>query len=81
MEIKKILLDNVVTVRKIPMTNNGCDNLRAIQRWMQEGISKTINAPVEIPFPTVVNNVLADYVKIKNIPVERHERSSKSDKQ
>lgn len=81
MEIKKILLDNVVTVRKIPMTNNGCDNLRAIQRWMQEGISKTINAPVEIPFPTVVNNVLADYVKIKNIPVERHERSSKPNKQ
>lgn len=78
MEVRKILLDKVVTVRKIPMSNAGCDNLRAIQKWMQAGISQVLKVPVEIPFPTVINNVLADYVKIKNIPVENNAGSSKS---
>lgn len=72
MEVRKLLLDNVVTIRRIPMTSTGCDNLRAIQRWMQAGIGEAIKAPVEIPFPTVINNVLADYVKLKGIKVEQH---------
>lgn len=81
MEVKKILLDNVVTVRKIPMTNNGCDNLRAIQNWMQRGFSEHLKANVEIPYPTVINNVLADYVKIKGIEVKHHVGGAKSEKQ
>ena len=81
MEVKKILLDNVVTVRKIPMTNNGCDNLRAIQSWMQEGFSKHFGVSCEIPYPTVINNVLADYVKLKGIEVKHHVGGSKSQKQ
>lgn len=72
MEIRKIMLDNVVTTRRIPMTSTGCDNLRAIQKWMQAGIGAAIEAPVEIPFPTVINNILADYVKLKGIKVEPH---------
>ena len=72
MEIRKMMLDNVVTTRRIPMTSTGCDNLRAIQKWMQEGIGGLVNSPVEIPFPTVINNVLADYVKLKGIKVEPH---------
>lgn len=80
MEVRKLILDNIITVRKIPMTNTGCDNLRAIQKWMQEGIGKTLKAPVEIPFPTVINNVLADYVKIKGIKVEQHVGDGKSAK-
>lgn len=78
MEVRKILLDKVVTVRKIPMTNTGCDNLRAIQKWMQEGLGSVLKCPVEVPFPTVINNVLADYVKLKNIPVEHNAGSSKT---
>ncbi|MCS5737280.1 DUF7195 family protein, partial [Herbiconiux daphne] len=72
-------LDNVVTIRKIPMSNAGCDNLRAIQKWMQEGFGKVLKTQVEVPFPTVINNVLADYVKLKNIPVETHVSPAKSD--
>ena len=80
MEVRKILLDNVVTIRKIPMTNNGCDNLRAIQRWMQDGIGEKLGQTVEIPFPTVINNVLADYVRLKGIKVEAHVSSPRSNK-
>lgn len=72
MEVRKILLDNVVTIRRIPMTSTGCDNLRAIQKWMQAGIGSITKSQVEIPFPTVINNVLADYVKLKGINVEPH---------
>lgn len=81
MEVRKILLDKVVTVRKIPMTNAGCDNLKAIQLWMQEGMEKVLKTAVEVPYPTVIHNVLADYVKIKNIPVKTYDGSSKSEKQ
>lgn len=78
MEVRKLLLDNVVTTRRIPMTNTGCDNLKAIQRWMQKGIGEALKSPVEIPFPTVINNVLADYVKIKGITVEPHRPNGKA---
>ncbi|ABY52883.1 hypothetical protein PQC55_gp085 [Escherichia phage vB_EcoP-CHD5UKE1] len=75
MEIRKMMLDNVVTTRRIPMTSTGCDNLRAIQKWMQAGIGQVLETQVEVPFPTVINNVLADYVKIKGIKVEPHVKS------
>lgn len=74
MEVRKILLDNVVTIRRIPMSSTGCDNLRAIQKWMQAGIGANLKSPVEIPFPTVIHNVLADYVKLKGIKVEQHDK-------
>lgn len=67
-EIRKILLDKVVTVRKLPLTNAGCDNLRSIQQWMKQGLEGQLKTKVELPFPTVINHVLADYVKIKSIP-------------
>lgn len=79
MEVRKILLDNVVTVRKIPMTNMGCDNLRAIQAWLQEGLSQRLNQKVEVPFPTVINHVLSDYAKLKGIEVKQHVGSGKTE--
>lgn len=42
---------------------------------MQAGIGQVLETQVEVPFPTVINNVLADYVKIKGIKVEPHVKS------
>lgn len=69
MEVRKLLLDDVAVIRKIPMSNLGCDNLRAAQRYLVEGIGKKLGAQVEIPFPMVIHMVLADFVKEKNINV------------
>lgn len=69
MEVRKLLLDDVAVIRKIPMSNLGCDNLRAAQRYLVDGLSKKLNAQVEIPFPMVIHMVLADFVKGKGINV------------
>lgn len=69
MEVKKILLDDVTVVRKIPMSNAGCDNLRAAQKYLVDGMTERLGKPVELPFPTVIHMVLADFVKRNNINV------------
>lgn len=69
MEVKKILLDDVAVVRKIPMSEKGCDNLRAIQKYLVDGLSQRMGKPVELPYPTVINMVLADFVQRNNINV------------
>lgn len=69
MEVRKLLLDDVAVIRKIPMSNKGCDNLRAAQRYLVDGLSKKLNAPVEIPFPMVIHMVLAFFIKENNIDV------------
>lgn len=75
MEVRKLLLDDVAVIRKIPMSNLGCDNLRAAQRYLVDGISKKLNSPVEIPFPMVIHMVLADFVKEKGINVSDNGRN------
>ncbi|MCS5736792.1 DUF7195 family protein, partial [Herbiconiux daphne] len=65
----KLLLDDVAVIRKIPMSNLGCDNLRASQRFLVDGLSKKMNATVEIPFPMVIHMVLAYFVKENGINV------------
>lgn len=72
MEVRKLLLDDVAVIRKIPMSNRGCDNLRAAQRYLVDGLSKKLNAPVEIPFPMVIHMVLASFVKEKGIDVSNN---------
>ncbi len=69
MEVKKILLDDVAVVRKIPMSEKGCDNLRAIQKYLVDGLSAKMGKPVELPYPTVINMVLAEFVQRHNIHV------------
>lgn len=69
MEVRKLLLDDVAVIRKIPMSNTGCDNLRAAQRYLVDGLSKKRGAAVEIPFPTVIHMVLADFVRSHDIDV------------
>lgn len=76
MEVTKILLEDVAVVRKIPMSNLGCDNLRAAQKYLVGGISKLKGGPVEIPFPMVIHMVLADFVKSKGLNVEQHKPNS-----
>ena len=72
MEVRKLLLDDVAVIRKIPMSSLGCDNLRAAQRYLVEGISKKLDSQVEIPFPMVIHMVLADFVKEKQISVSNN---------
>lgn len=69
MEVKKILLDDVAVVRKIPMSEKGCDNLRAAQKYLVDGLSARLGKPVELPYPTVINMVLADFIQRHEINV------------
>lgn len=78
MEVTKILLEDVAVVRKIPMSNKGCDNLRAAQKYLVDGFTRIKGGPVEIPFPMVIHMVLAEFVKIKNLHVEQHNPKSNS---
>ena len=75
-EVKKILLDDVAVVRKIPMSNAGCDNLRAAQKYLVDGMTDRLGKPVELPFPTVIHMVLAEFIQRNNINVTGKSGSS-----
>lgn len=74
-EVNRILLDDVAVIRKIPMSNAGCDNLRAAQKYLVEGLSELQKVQVELPFPTVIHMVLADFIKRHNIDVSGKPKS------
>lgn len=69
-ETSVLRLENTVVVRKMPMTSHGCDMFRAVRNWQQEVMQKQQGKNVDIPFPTSLQLMLADYVKLRGIPVQ-----------
>lgn len=62
-----VKLDGVVVERKLPMTQEGSDALRAIRKHMEDSIAKATGEIVILPLPTVIHMVLLDYKKMNSI--------------
>jgi hypothetical protein len=69
-ETSVLKLDNIVVVRKMPMTNHGCTALRVIRDHMMDVYEKKNNKKIDIPFPTVFALMMDEYLHLKNIKVE-----------
>lgn len=69
-ETRNLRLENPVVVRKVPMTAKGCDMLRAIREYQSAEFKRQKGISVEIPFPTAIHLLMADYCAAKGIKVE-----------
>lgn len=67
---KKVLrLETPVVVRKVPMTAQGCDMLRAIREYQSREYSKRHECEVEIPFPTSIHLLMQEFCHMKGLNV------------
>lgn len=68
--VAKAMLRDTVTTRRVPMTEEGMSNLRAIrQYYIDEFKKRSPNKDIEIPYPSVFDMILRDFVKERNIHV------------
>jgi len=63
-------LETPVVVRKVPMTAQGCDMLRAIREYQSEEYGKRHECDVEIPFPTSIHLLMQEFCHLKGIHVK-----------
>lgn len=68
-ETQVLRLDSPVVVRKVPMTAQGSDMLRAIRAFQQELYTKAKGKEVAIPYPVCIHMMMADYCKLKGIKI------------
>lgn len=66
-ETKTIKLDNCVVVRKVAMTSEGCDNLRAIRQYFIDMYAYECGEEVNLPFPTVVHLLMEKFCQDNNL--------------
>lgn len=66
--IESLRLVDPVVIRRVPMTAEGSDMLRAIRRYQTEGYARA-GKNVEIPFPVTIHLVLKEFCEIKGIKV------------
>ena len=67
-EVKSLRLEQPVVVRKVPMTAQGCNMLRAIRDY-QVAEYAARGDDVEIPFPVVIHLMMREFCAMKNITV------------
>ena len=65
-EVKSLRLEQPVVVRKVPMTAEGCNMLRAVREYQIEEYAKR-GIAVEVPFPVSIHLALKEYCAIKGI--------------
>lgn len=56
--ILRIPEGDIVVTRKVPMTDETCDELRAIQSKRQELFSTELGEPVMVPIPTLIQQLI-----------------------
>ena len=56
--ILRIPEGDIVVTRKVPMTDETCDELRAIQSKRQELFSMELGEPVMVPIPTLIQQLI-----------------------
>lgn len=66
-EMNNLRLEKPVVVRKMPMTQKGCDMLRAIREYQVGELTRQKGLNVSLPFPTSLHLMLVDYCKMKGI--------------
>lgn len=67
-EVKSLRLEQPVVVRKVPMTAQGCNMLRAIRDYQVEEYAKK-GDEVEIPFPVSIHLMMREFCALKGIQV------------
>lgn len=65
-EVKCLRLEQPIVVRKVPMTTEGCNMLRAVREY-QIGEYEKRGIGVEIPFPVSIHLALKEFCAIKSI--------------
>ncbi|AUG88430.1 hypothetical protein PQC39_gp066 [Vibrio phage Vp_R1] len=71
MDKKKIVLDNPVVTRKVPMTERGNDLLREFRKRFESEYMSKKGEDVNIPFPTVIHLALEKLAHLEGIKVGR----------
>lgn len=56
--VVRIPESDIVVTRKVPMTDQTCDELRAIRIKREEDMGSLINEDVIIPFPTLIQQLI-----------------------
>lgn len=56
--ILRIPEGDIVVTRKVPMTDETCDELRAIQAKRQEIFTAELGEPVMVPIPTLIKQLI-----------------------
>lgn len=71
-EVKTLRLEAPVVVRKVPMTAQGSDMLRAVRAYqVAQYAAKGIK--VDIPFPVSIHLALKEFCSIKGLKVESND--------
>jgi hypothetical protein len=67
---RQILLDDVTVQRKVPFNDHGNHALRCIRKHLEDELAAESDAPISLPYPTVIHLVLLDYAAIKGVPLD-----------
>lgn len=67
-EVKTLRLESPVVVRKVPMTAQGSDMLRAVREYQIEQYAKR-GILVDIPFPVSIHLALKELCAIKGLKI------------
>lgn len=65
-EVKCLRLENPVVVRKVPMTDEGSNMLRAVRDY-QTKVYADKGIAVEIPFPVCIHLLLKEFCAMKGL--------------
>lgn len=68
---QNLRLENPVVIRKVPMNEHGCNMIRAIRDYLKEELQTKEGIDVEIQYPTAIHLMMQDYVKLRNIQVNK----------
>ena len=67
-EVKTLRLESPVVVRKVPMTAQGSDMLRAVREYQIDQYAKK-GILVDIPFPVSIHLALKELCSLKNLKI------------
>lgn len=60
LQVLRIPEGDIVVTRKVPMTNETCDQLRAIKADREAYFTQALGEPVMIPIPTVILQLISE---------------------
>jgi len=68
---ENIKLQNPVVVRKVPMSRQGANALRAVKEYQLQQFKEQMGKDVELQWPTCIHLMLMDYIKIKGLEIPK----------
>lgn len=66
-KVTEYRLKDTVVSRKLPMTQEGSDNIRKIREYMVREIKNRRGEDVKLSIPAVIHLMAEDYIKLKGV--------------